>query len=420
MIYEHHNAKDGYLDTCQITGSSNYFEAIDLGCQPPCDALLEATDLNEPEISYPLRLNIFPDSGSAQIDYIVSGKKIYPNTYPYRSGISIPLRTYQQNFAQSILTEFKFDDNSLVVDIGSNDGTLLSGFKKLNMKTIGVEPTDIAKIAINDNKIDTIQSFFDENVSKSIMNEHGPAKIITMTNVFAHMSTLGHVMQGINDLLDDKGIFISESQYLLDLLESNQFDGIYHEHIRTYSLKSIVTLCKLYNLEVFKVIRASRYGGNIRVYICKKGAHKIQSSVNTLLLLENSKKLFEPETWQKFRERVMHNKNIFVEFMYYCKKYGLNVVADSCPGRGTVLMNYYNLDKSLIPYVSQLPGSEKIGKFVPGTQTPIVNNEIIVKDNPDIIVILAWHYADYIIANWKKKGLTSKFLMPLPNFKIIK
>ncbi len=420
MKYRSHNAKEGYLNTCQITGSSNYFEAIDLGSQPPCDALLEKKDLNKPEINYPLRLNIFPDSGSAQIDYVVSGEKIYPKNYPYRSGISIPLRIYQQNFAKTILKEFKFEENSLVVDIGSNDGTLLSGFNKLKMKTIGVEPTDISKIAINENKIDTIQSFFDENVSKSIVTEYGTAKIITMTNVFAHMSTLGHVMQGIVDLLDSKGIFVSESQYLLDLLERNQFDGIYHEHVRTYSLKSIVTLCSLYNLEVFKVTRASRYGGNIRVYICKKGAFNIQDSVNKLLLLENNKKLFEPDTWKKFRERVMHNKNLFLEFMYYCKKYGLNVVADSCPGRGTVLMNYYNLDKSLIPYVSQLPGSEKIGKFIPGTQTPIVNNEIIANENPDIIVILAWHYGEYIIANWKKKGLTSNYLMPLPNFKIIK
>jgi hypothetical protein len=262
------------------------FEAIDLGHQPPCDALLSQAMLYQPETNYPLRLMICPDSGLAQLDYIVDGSTIYPADYPYRSGISEPLRVYQQSFADSIIEKFNLPTSSFCVDIGSNDGTLLTGFKKNGMKTLGVEPTNIAKIAVTENNIETIQRFFTEDLAVEIVREHGNAKIITMTNVFAHMAPLGEVMRGLVKLLDKDGVFITESQYLLDVLQSNQFEGIYHEHVRTYSLKSLVTLTRYYGLEVFDVQRASRYGGNIRAYIARQGVYPVSQEVPKLLALE--------------------------------------------------------------------------------------------------------------------------------------
>ena len=416
--YKFHDAQVGNLKKCQISNSNNLFEAIDLGHQPPCDSLLNKTSIDESEISYPLKLNICPESGIAQLSYVVDGKLVYPKDYPYRSGISKPLVDYQQSFAKSILKDYKFKTGSLVVDIGSNDGTLLTGFKKLNMSVLGVEPTNMSIIAKN-NKIDTIQEFFNEEVAEKIVDKFGKAKIITMTNVFAHMSSLGQVMRGIKILLDENGIFITESQYLLDVLEKNQFDGIYHEHIRTYSLKSLVNLFPMYGLEVFDVRRADRYGGNIRAYIAKKGLYRIKDSVNELLKIEIDKKLFHPDTWKQFRQRVSDNRCQFMELAYESKKYGKTFVADSCPGRGAVLINYYGLDQTILPYVAQLPNSEKVGQFIPGSHIPIVDNSIILKDKPDYVVILAWHYADYIMNNWRKKGLQTKFVLPLPNFKVI-
>ncbi|MBI1755402.1 methyltransferase domain-containing protein [Candidatus Azambacteria bacterium] len=416
---KHHDAVPGKLDQCQITGSRNLFEAIDLGHQPPCDALLSGQMLDQPEITYPLRLMICPESGLAQLDYVVDGSVIYPADYPYRAGISKPLQDYQRAFADDIVKRFTIPSDSLCVDIGSNDGTLLTGFRRHKMRTLGVEPTDIAKIAVKENKIETIQKFFTEAVAKDIVKEHGHAKVITMTNVFAHMAPLGEVMRGLDQLLDTDGIFITESQYLLDVLESNQFEGIYHEHIRTYSLKSLVTLFPYYNMEVFDVQRASRYGGNIRAYIARKGAHPVSVRVGELLATEEAAGLFKPETWAQWRERVAKNRTRFMELAYEAKRKGLRFVADSCPGRGTVLVNYYGIDKTLMPYVAQLPGSEKVGKYMPGTHIPIVDNKIILEEQPDYVVILAWHYGDYIMKNWRAKGLKSKFVLPLPEFKVI-
>lgn len=419
MTKTNHDVAPGKLKHCQITGSENLFEIIDLGHQPPCDALLSKEMLDQPETSYPLRLLLCPESGLAQLDYVVDGSVIYPADYPYRSGISKPLQIYQRSFADAIVKKFSVPPKSLCVDIGSNDGTLLTGFKRNGMQTLGVEPTNIAKIARKENKIETIQSFFTEALAKDIVKDYGRAKIITMTNVFAHMAPLGEVMRGLTQLLDKDGVFITESQYLLDVLESNQFEGIYHEHIRTYSLKSLVTLFPYYGMEVFDVQRAFRYGGNIRAYATRKGVRQIDPEVGELLGLEEKVGLYKPETWAKWRQRVSENRNRFMALAYEAKRKGLRFVADSCPGRGAVLVNYYGIDKTLMPYIAQLPESEKAGKYLPGAHIPIVDNKIILEEQPDYIVILAWHYGDYIMNNWRVKGVKSKFVIPLPEFKVI-
>jgi len=419
MTIKHHDVSPGRLDYCQITGSKNLFEVIDLGHQAPCDALLTADSIHQPEATYPLRLLICPESGSAQLDYVVDGSVIYYPDYPYRSGISKPLEQYQRAFADDIVTRFSIPAESLCIDIGSNDGTLLTGFRRNRMRTLGVEPTNVAKYAREQNQIETIQSFFTERVAKEIVGDRGRAKVVTMTNVFAHMAPLGEIMRGLLTLLDSDGIFISESQYLLDVLQGNQFDGVYHEHIRTYSLKALATLMPFYGLEVFDVGRASRYGGNIRIYVGREGRYPIHSRVGELLLEEERAGLFSEAAWKTWRDVVQTNREQFMSLAYGAKREGRRFVADSCPGRGAVLAQYYGLDETLMPYISQLPGSEKLGKFLPGTHIPIVDNEIILREKPDYIVILAWHYSDYIIEQWRAKGLRSKFVLPLPTFRVI-
>lgn len=419
MKIPEHDISPGKVTACQITGSKNLFEAIDLGHQPPCDALLSKEMLDQPEKHYPLRLMICPESGSAQLDYFVDGKEIYYPDYPYRSGISAPLEQYQRAFADDIVKRFKVPPGALCVDVGSNDGTLLTGFMRRNMKALGVEPTNIAKIAREENNVDTIQAFFTEEIAAQIKKEYGRAKIITMTNVFAHMITLGEVMRGLNLLLDDDGIFITESQYLLDVLESNQFEGIYHEHIRTYSLKALVTLMKYYDLEVFDVQRASRYGGNIRAYVARKGMRSVSSKVSDLLREEEDKRLFSQETWARWRRKVDKNRVQFMELAYRAKKECKSFVGNSCPGRGAVLLNYYGVDKNIMPYVAELPLGLKVGKYLPGKHIPVISNEILFKEQPDYVVILAWHYGDYIIDDLRRRGLKSTFVVPLPEFHVV-
>jgi hypothetical protein len=414
-----HDAPAGPLSRCQITGSSNLELVIDLDCQPLCDSLLRADQLREPELHYPLRLNVCPESGLAQIDYIVDGKVVYHPGYPYRSGISRELEVYQRAFAQEIVSELGIPPQSLCIDVGSNDGTLLSGFKQLGMRALGVEPTNIAQIARSENGIETIQSFFGEALAKDIARDYGRARIITTTNVFAHMASLGEVMRGICRLLDDDGIFITESHYLLDVIEKTQFDTIYHEHIRTYSLKSLVILFGYYGLEVFDVHRAERYGGNIRAYVARKGVRPIARAVAETLELERRSGLFEPETYRQFRLRVSECRDRLMTRAYDARRSGRQFVGNSCPGRCSTLLNYYGMTRDLMPYLAEQPTSLKLGLYLPGMHIPVVLNQRLIEEQPDEVVLLAWHYAKPIAEQLRARGLKSTFITPLPTVQVL-
>jgi hypothetical protein len=392
---------------------------IDLDCQPLCDSLLTKDDLSRPESYYPLRLYICPESGLAQLDYVVDGNLVYHPEYPYRSGITKELEIYQRAFAQDVVTELGIPKHAFCLDIGSNDGTLLTGFSRLGMRTLGVEPTNIAKIARQESGIETIQSFFTEALAKEIASDFGKAKVVTATNVFAHMASLGEVIRGICQLLDHDGVFITESHYLLDVLEKTQFDTVYHEHIRTYSLKSLVTLFSYYGLEVFQVRRADRYGGNIRAYVARKGSRPVAESVGDLLDLEINRRLFDPKTYRSFRTRVHEARDRLMTLAYQARRSGMAFVGNSCPGRCSTLLNYYGMTRDLMPYIAEQSTSLKLGLYLPGKHIPVVVNQRLIDEQPEYVVLLAWHYAQPIAEQLRARGLKSKLITPLPEVKIL-
>jgi hypothetical protein len=414
-----HDVPPGKLDHCQITGSTDLNLVIDLGFQAPCDSLPSKEMLDQPETTYPLRLFHCPESGLAQLDYVIDGRVVYHPNYPYRSGISKPLEVYQRAFADGVVQKFGIEKGSLCVDIGSNDGTLLTGFQRNGMKVLGVEPTNIAKIAREENNVDTIQDFFTEKLAKDMVKEHGHAKVITMTNVFAHMAPLGEVMRGLVALLDKKGVFITESHYLLDVMEKNQFDTIYHEHIRTYSIKSLVKLMPQYGLEVFDVDRAERYGGNIRAYVARKGAFPVAPVVGELLDLEEKKGLHTKKAWDAFRQRVHDQRDRMMDFVYDVRRQGKTIVGNSCPARASTLLNFYGFNADIMPYIGELPTSLKLDLYLPGAHIPIVNNERIRREQPDYLIILSWHFLEPIAKRLREEGITSKLVTPLPEFRIL-
>lgn len=415
-----HDAKPGPLTRCQITGADDLELVIDLGHQPPCDSLLTKEQLNEPETTYPLRLMFSPSSGLAQLDYVVPGDVIYPPTYPYRSGISKPLADYQRAFADGVVRDFGLDDKSFVVDIGSNDGTLLTGFQRHGCSVLGVEPTEVALIARSENSVPTLNKFFTEAEANEIVTvDYGQADLITLTNAFAHMADLGEVMRGIDRLLAPNGVLIIECHYLLDVLQKTQFDTIYHEHIRTYSLKALTLLFPQYGMEVFDVARASRYGGNIRVYVQRNDRGPISQKVGKLLAEEQAAGLYEMSSWVAFRKRVEAERKNFMHWLTTLNDLGEKVVGCSAPGRASTLLNYYGVTPELMPYTGELSTSLKLGKYLPGCHIPVVDNKRLVDDKPDAIVLLAWHYADPIMARLYREGVRATMVKPLPNFDVV-
>lgn len=406
-----HDIAPGPLKRCQITGSENLNLVIDLGHQPPCDALV--TDPDAPETTYPLRLMHCPDSGLAQLDYVVPGEVVYPATgYPYRAGISWPLVEYQGQFADDLTR--RFGTEGLYVDIGCNDGTLLAKLRERGARALGVEPTNVGQAAPFAPGLDIRQEFFTERLAREI----GPARVVTMTNVFAHMADLGEVMRGICALLEPTGVFVTESHYLLDVLEKNQFDTVYHEHIRNYSLKALMHLFPQYGLEVFDVQRCGRYGGNIRAYVGWRGLRPVERTVGDLLTQEDVAGLHEPATWQRFASRVRAQRDGFMDFMTRAHMAGALVVGCSAPGRASTLLNYYGVTKDLMPWTGELDGSLKRGKWIPGCHIPVVDNRKLRDDKPDYVVLLAWHYAEPIIKRLREEGVRCLLVQPLPEMRM--
>ena len=419
MCPEHHMIKNGPIDKCQICNSSKLNLILDLGHQPLCDSLLAKEMLNQPETTYPLRMFWCEECSLAQLDYCVDGSVVFHPDYPYRTGVTKELVEYLNGMSSSLISKYNLKHDDLVVDLGSNDGTLLMGFKEHGIKVLGVEPTNIAKLA-NQNGIETVQEFFTMDIANEIKNKYSEASIVVATNMFAHMASIGEVVSGIETILKDDGVFVFENHYLLDVIQGGQFDTIYHEHLRTYSLKSLIKLFSYYDFTITDVERGSRYGGNIRVHVTKGKNRPVSENVTALLNLEENSDLYKLETYRKFAERVKKAKKDFMNFLLKIKDDGKTIVANSCPGRSVTLLNYYGVDADLVPYIAEQPTSLKLGMFLPGKLIPVVNNEILIKEQPDYVILLAWHYAEPIMEQLKARGLKSNFIIPLPDLKIVK
>ena len=412
-----HNFKTGKIERCQICFSTKLNKVIELGYQPLANSLLN--DLKEESTSEKFPINIVrcDDCTLLQIDFIVDQTKVYHLNYPYLPGITKTVDNEQKELSDFLFQQLNLNNDHLVVDIGSNDGSLLKHFKKKGIKTIGVEPTNIAKIA-NNNGIETIQSFFNKMISQKIIENNQKAKVITCTNVFAHMSTLGDVMDGIVNLLDEEGVFCFENHYIMEIIKKVQYDTFYHEHLRTYSLISLTKLFEIYNLNLYDAQTVSRYGGSIRCLVSKQKKIKTQR-LKDLLNEENQTLIKDADkTYEKFVSDIKRSKKELINKILDLKKANKTIIAKSCPARAVVLLNYCGLNNNHLSYIAEQPTSLKLNLYVPGSNLKIVSDDILLEDQPDYILLLAWHLSEPIIKKWRERGLKSKFIVPLPNLQI--
>lgn len=417
MKYEFQNLNDGHVDYCQISGKKNLVEFIDLGYQPLSDTLITKNEIKN-EKKYPLKIMRSPTLGHTQISYIVPQYDLYHLDYPYRPGITKSIVDHHKYQSKQNIKKFKLKKKDLVVDIGSNDGTLLNAYLDNDMKVLGVEPTNMAKLA-NKEGIETIQSTFDLQVAAQIKKNYGKAKLITATNVFAHMATLASVMEGVMHLLDDNGFFIIENHNMQDIIKLNQYDTFYHEHIRNYSFISLKYLFEMYDLKVVEIEVVERYNGSIRVVVTKNKKYNELTDVKRIYNQELEFGMLEKKVWDNFEKKIISSKSQLLKVLQDLKKQGKSVVGNSCPARCSTLLNYCDIGVDLLPYIAEQPTSFKLNKLLPGKHIPIVNNEILFKDQPDYVLLLAWHLKDSIIEKLKQKGLKSMFIVPLPDVKII-
>jgi hypothetical protein len=288
----------------------------------------------------------------------------------------------------------------------------LSNFKNGGQRVLGIEPTDVGDIA-NQRGIPTIKRYFGLDTARQVRREHGPASVVTAANCFAHMEDVHAIVDGIVELLKPDGVFISESHYLIPLLDTLQYDTIYHEHLRYYSLASLANLLAMHGLEVFHARPIPTHGGSIRVYAARRGVRPVTDGVAKMLAAEPRGEAMRARL-ARFRDDVMLSKLRLLAMIRDLKETGARICGISAPSRASTLVNYLGLDEAIIDYVCEIAGSLKIGKCMPGTSIPVVEESRLFAEQPDCAVIFSWHIADELAPKLRAKGYRGKLVTPLP------
>ena len=407
-----------HVTQCHMCRGSDLFLVLDLGHHPPSDAFLKPGQLLDQEVNYPLRLVSCRTCGLLQIDYIIHPEILFQRDYPYESSTTKTGREHYYSMAADIAKSFPSTKKSLAIDIGSNVGVLLQGFKNLGYKVLGVDPSDTAAQKAIANGIDTVVDFFNEEVADKIYQKYGSAKVITATNCFGHIFELDSTVRGMTRLLSKNGVIAVESPYALDLIKNLEYDTIYHEHICYLSVKPMKLYLKKFSLELFDIKRSSIHGGSMRYYIGHKGNHPIKKSVN-YCLADEEKELYSEKKLKNFTFKVKNQRMVLLNMIMDLKKQGKTVVGVTAPAKGNTLLNYCKLDLNYLDFLTEKT-QVKIGRYSPGMHIPVYPDDYLIKKKPDYALILAWNFADEIMKNlseYKKQG--GKFIIPIPKPKII-
>ncbi|MEK7572916.1 MAG: class I SAM-dependent methyltransferase [Patescibacteria group bacterium] len=409
------------IKNCRICESAELFDVIDLGNQPIPNGFLSKKELLKKEQKYPLVVCFCNNCSLLQLRYLVNPEVMFKN-YLYIPSSSKTRVEHFRKLAESINSIVKLDDKSLVIDIGSNDGSLLICFKNLGTRILGIDPAEnLVNVAVL-NGVETVEGYFDTKLALKIVKKYGKAKAILSTNTIAHIPNLHEVLKGVSILTEKEGIFVMQFPYVLDLLEKNLFDTIYHEHLSYFSLKSLLKLAERSDLEIFDIQRNDLDGGAIRVFWKKReGIINEISKKNIYKILKEEKKygLYKKETYSMFANRVKALKIATLKKFNYLKKNKKQIVGYGAAAKANVLLNYFGLDTKTIDYiVDSTP--YKQGLFTPGTHIPIYPEGKIYDNSPDYILIFAWNFSKEIIKkNIKYKKSGGKFILVEPKLKIV-
>lgn len=409
------------IKKCRICDSTNLLDFLFLGDIPIPNGFINKKDLKKKEKKYPLTVTFCKDCSLVQLRYIVNPKIMFQN-YLYIPSSSKTRIEHFKNLAATTSDHTKLNEKSLVIDIGSNDGSLLTFFKNLGCEVLGVDPAEnLVKVA-ELNGIRTEQGYISIPLAKKIVKKHKRASAVLATNVVAHISDLKEFLKSLDILLEEKGIFIAQFPYIVDLIKKNQFDTIYHEHLSYFSLKSLMKLSQHSNLEIYSVERNDLDGGSIRVFWKKKSNNSIirdDKKINKLLQVEEDYGLYQEKIYLKFSATIKKIKKDTIKKIKELKAKNKIIVGYGAAAKGNIMLNYFGIGTRHIDYlVDSTP--YKQGLYSPGVHIPIYDEFRIYEDKPDYLLILAWNFKKEIMEKnrqFKKNG--GKFIISVPEFEIL-
>jgi SAM-dependent methyltransferase len=340
--------------------------------------------------------------------------------YPYVTSTTRTFRKHFAEMAKSVAALCNLSSESLVVDVGSNDGLLLSSFREMGTSVVGVEPArNIAEIARKEG-IDTIADYFDSSVVEAIIKLKGHADVVTANNVFAHTDRIDDFVHDVKRLLKQGGILVLEVQYLLDTLKNLTFDNIYHEHVSYFSVLSLREFFRRRSMEIFDVVHVDTHGGSLRVFVQEKGGpFAVLPSVERFVDEERAFGLDKFETYEAFAQKIYDLRSKVLAYVREIKERRESLVAYGAPAKATTLLNFCGLGPAELEFVVD-DNPLKQGRFIPGVNVPIRGRDALEAVPPDNVLILAWNFADEIIENNQHlRANGTRFLVPLPEPRIV-
>jgi hypothetical protein len=391
---------------------------IELGMHPPAQRFLTEAQLAEPEPMSPLDVWVCLDCGLLQIvDNVPPG---FFTHYLYVSSTSDHLVRHFQGFADLLVDRFTSAGNRRIVDIGSCDGVLLEACRARGADSLGIEPAaNLAAIA-RGKGLEVVNAYFSGEVARRVREEHGPAAAIAMSNTFNIIDDLDAVVEGVRHMLDDDGVFVIEVPQAADLIEKNEFDTIYHEHLSEFSVHSLKALFERHSMQIVDLQPLALHGGSMRVFVQRREAgREVAAAVKSALSREVAAALFDERTYDDFRRRVERNRDEFRALLAGLRAAGKRIAAYGAAAKGATLLNYFAIGPDTLNWIADR-NALKAGLYSPGTHIPVVSTERIASDPPDYLVILAWNFADEIMAeqrDFERAG--GKFILPIPDTRVV-
>ncbi len=406
---------------CRFCKSPLNTTFIDLVNSPASNSFLSKEQLNEPETFYPLKVYTCTNCFLVQVDEYKKSDAIFSSDYVYFSSYSSSWLQHAKHYTTQMTRRFGFNSQSLVMELASNDGYLLQYFKEIDVPVLGIEPTaNTAEVAIKKG-IDTVVDFFGVRLAKELAATNIKADLLLGNNVLAHVPDILDFVAGMKIILKDNGVITMEFPHLMQLVDNNQFDTIYHEHFSYLSFHTVQQIFSSQGLQMFDVEEIPTHGGSLRIYAKHQedNTKSISSNVAALLHKESGKGMNTHAYYENFQQKALKVKLDLTDFLIQQKRANKKVAAYGAAAKGNTLLNYCGIKNDLIDFVVDL-NPHKQDKFMPASHIPVMNEQYLKQSKPDFILILPWNLKEEIIAQLAYgKDWGAKFVIPIPSLQII-
>jgi len=405
--------------TCRVCGGTGLRRFLELGPQPLANAFPADPSEFEGEARYPLDVHFCDSCSLVQVLDVIDPKVLFSD-YIYVTGTSTTIAEHNRAYARTLVERVPLRENDLVIEVASNDGSLLRCFQPYSVRTLGIEPaSNIAKIARRAG-VDTVTEFFGPTIARSVRREHGAAGAVIGNNVLAHVDDTRAFLEGFRELLAPDGLAVIEVPYLGELVDRLEYDTVYHEHLCYFSVTTALRLCDEVGLCVRAIEHVPVHGGSIRMYAGRVdtfGAHA--DAVIREAESEVARELTSFATFEKLAAAVEANRAALVKLLRRLKDEGRTVAGYGAPAKGNTLLNYCGITTGLLPYTVDR-NAMKVGRYTPGAHIPVLPVEALLERQPDLVLILAWNFAEEIMeqqSEYRSRG--GRFILPIPEPEIV-